>query len=86
MPQTLRRAANAPDLPIILLTTGARGEPHDASIVDHIGKPFDPRYLVWRVDHALEARAEREPLMDEAEDADSAVPRDFDSGFLCSTT
>ena len=53
LPQTLRRAADAPDLPIMLLTTGPLAEPHDTSIVDHIEKPFDPRYLVWRVNHAL---------------------------------
>jgi len=54
LPQTLRRAANVADLPIMLLTSRALAEPHDTSIVDHIEKPFDPRYLIWRVNHALE--------------------------------
>jgi DNA-binding response OmpR family regulator len=59
LPQTLRRAAGVPELPIMLLTAGPLAEPHDTSIVDHIEKPFDPRYLVWRVNHALGNRAGR---------------------------
>lgn len=59
LPQTLRRAASVPDLPIMLLTSRPLAEPHDTSIVDYIEKPFDPRYLVWRVNHALETRRSR---------------------------
>lgn len=62
LPDRLRHIARIPNLPIILLTTEAGAKPCDGSIVDHIQKPFDPRYLVWLVNHALEAHAGR-PLV-----------------------
>ena len=64
--QVLRSAAGSPDLPIIMLTGddvhSASPAPPDNSVLDHIRKPFDPRFLVWRVNHALEAHAGR-PLL-----------------------
>jgi len=68
LPQTLRRAAGVADLPIVLLTSRALAEPHDSSIVDYIEKPFDPRYLVWRVNHALETRPSRRLSLDDIRD------------------
>jgi DNA-binding response OmpR family regulator len=77
LPQTLRRAANVPALPIVLLTSRPLAEPHDVSIVDHIEKPFDPRYLVWRVNHALGHQAHRAQSATESED----VPLRAATGF-----
>ena len=68
LPRTLRRAANSPDLPIILLTTRTAADPLDSSVTDQISKPFDPRYLVWRVNHALEAHAGPPLFFDDSED------------------
>jgi two-component system phosphate regulon response regulator PhoB len=68
LPQTLRRAAGVSDMPIVLLTSRAVAEPHDSSIVDYIEKPFDPRYLVWRVNHALETRPRRGLSLDDIRD------------------
>jgi DNA-binding response OmpR family regulator len=68
LPQTLRRAAGISDLPIVLLTSRPVAEPHDSSIVDYIEKPFDPRYLVWRVNHALETRPSRGLSIDDIRD------------------
>ncbi|HEY7808435.1 MAG TPA: response regulator [Croceibacterium sp.] len=70
LPQTLRRAAGVSDLPIVLLTSRPVAEPHDRSIVDYIEKPFDPRYLVWRVNHALETRPRRRLSLDDIRDDD----------------
>jgi len=68
LPQTLRRAACVPDLPVILLTTRPLAEPHDTSIADYIEKPFDPRYLVWRVNHALQTYRSRTLSLDDVRD------------------
>ena len=63
LPQALRRAAGRPGLPIILLAaasaSAATDEYLDREVLDCIGKPFDPRFLVWRVNHALEESAAR---------------------------
>ena len=69
LPQLLRRAANIADLPIILLTSGSPSigadDALESEIVDRISKPFDPRFLVWRVNHALEAHLREEsPTID----------------------
>ena len=59
LPEKLRRVAGATDLPIILLTTGSdapcRFESGEA-VLDDIRKPFDPGFLAWRVDLAIERR------------------------------
>lgn len=71
LPQMFRRAANLPALLVILLTTGPPSTGADdaleSEIVDRISKPFDPRFLVWRVNHALEAHLAR-PLRLERDD------------------
>jgi DNA-binding response OmpR family regulator len=57
LPQRLRRTAGANGLPIILLTTGAAAAcvgGGDNAVLDDIRKPFDPGFLAWRVDLALE--------------------------------
>jgi len=68
LPQTLRRVTGVADLPIILLTTDSAaaclGEGANA-VLDDIRKPFDPGFLVWRVNHALEACAVGSPSDDE---------------------
>ena len=61
LPHKLRRTAGVGDLPIILLTSGSaaavrRGTEGNA-VLDDIRKPFDPGFLVWRVNHALESRS-----------------------------
>jgi two-component system, OmpR family, phosphate regulon response regulator PhoB len=70
LPHKLRRIAGVVDLPIILLTTdspaASLGEIGNA-VLDDIRKPFDPGFLAWRVNHAIEAhRTASEP--DEAAD------------------
>ena len=64
LPHMLRRAANAPRLPIILLTTnhgpasiGSEGN----AVLDEIRKPFDPGFLAWRVDTAFEPSGDAQP-------------------------
>ncbi|WP_305096303.1 response regulator [Croceibacterium aestuarii] len=59
----LRSSEQCRDTPIILLTAASgRDDPAksaDCGAQDFIRKPFDPRFLVWRVNHAvgmLEAR------------------------------
>ena len=57
LPLKLRRAASMDHLPIILLTTdfaASVGSGID-SVLDEIRKPFDPGFLVWRVNLALES-------------------------------
>jgi DNA-binding response OmpR family regulator len=75
LPQTLRRAARVADLPIILLTTRPLAEPHDTSIADYIEKPFDPRYLVWRVNHALETCKRHTLSLDDVRDSGATALR-----------
>lgn len=82
LPQALRRAANVPDLPIMLLTSEPMAEPRHPSIADLIEKPFDPRYLVWRVNHALETFARRPLSIGEAEDDESAAQASKEPGPL----
>ena len=63
--ESLRRTAGAParDLPILLLT--ARGEPDDriagleAGADDYLGKPFNPRELLLRINSILRRQATR---------------------------
>lgn len=63
--ESLRRAATGParDLPILLLT--ARGEPDDriagleAGADDYLGKPFNPRELLLRINSILRRQATR---------------------------
>lgn len=57
------------DIPLIMLSAVAGAGDGTGKVVhgvqDCIRKPFDPRFLVWRVDHALEvqdARARRAAL------------------------
>lgn len=58
LPGTLRRVTEVTDLPIILLTSDSShpGEIGQA-VLDDIRKPFDPGFLAWRVDSALDAHA-----------------------------
>ncbi|MXO58394.1 response regulator [Altererythrobacter salegens] len=63
----LRSTEPCRDTPIILLSTTA-GNGNSEQLLpcaahDHIRKPFDPRFLVWRVNHAIdtvEAKPKRE--------------------------
>jgi len=58
LPEWLRQTAGADDLPIILLTSGSFVACIGAEIggvIDEIRKPFDPSFLVWRINHALES-------------------------------
>ena len=71
LPHRLRWITGVADLPIILLTSdsasASHGEIGDA-VLDDIRKPFDPGFLVWRVNHALDARrTAREPAETETE-------------------
>jgi two-component system phosphate regulon response regulator PhoB len=54
----LRSTEQCRDTPIILLsTTAGNGESWHllpCAADDHIRKPFDPRFLVWRVNHAID--------------------------------
>lgn len=59
LPHKLRRAAGVDDLPIILLTTDCPAAPIGEAgnaVLDDIRKPFEPGFLAWRVENALEAR------------------------------
>ncbi len=59
----LRTSEDLYDLPVIMFTamTGANDEQqaryHGAQ--DYIRKPFDPNFLIWRVNQAMEARRQR---------------------------
>jgi DNA-binding response OmpR family regulator len=58
LPRQLRRMAGVAHLPIILLTSdsaAAGRDEIDNAVLDDIRKPFDPHFLAWRVNHALEA-------------------------------
>lgn len=59
----LRNSAQFYDLPVIMFTamTGATDEETARynGAQDYIRKPFDPPFLVWRVNQVLQARAER---------------------------
>ncbi|MXP13854.1 response regulator [Altererythrobacter confluentis] len=64
--RVLRALRNSPslyDLPVIMFTavTGAEDEQrarfHGAQ--DYIRKPFDQKFLIWRINQVLRARAER---------------------------
>jgi DNA-binding response OmpR family regulator len=59
LPHKLRRVAGVADLPIILQTSESAAAGHGElgnAVLDDIRKPFDPGFLAWRVNHALEAR------------------------------
>lgn len=64
----LRGSARHYDLPVIMFTavTGAEDEElaRYAGAQDYIRKPFDPKFLVWRVNQVLRARAERPQHLD----------------------
>lgn len=69
--KVLRKLRTSPklyDLPVIMFTalTGAEDEEqaryHGAQ--DYIRKPFDPKFLIWRVNQVLRARAERPKHME----------------------
>lgn len=66
LPRRLRSVSGVADLPIILLATEALtaclGHGADA-VLDEIRLPLDPGFLVWRVNHAIEAHRGR-PLDD----------------------
>ena len=56
LPQKLRGIAAVAELPIILLSTNSASAGEMASaVLDDIRKPFDPGFLAWRVNHALDA-------------------------------
>ena len=60
LPRQLRRITGVADLPIILLTSDSAGFPFrgaGSAVLDDIRKPFDPGFLAWRVESALEAHA-----------------------------
>jgi DNA-binding response OmpR family regulator len=62
LPQKLRGIAAVDELPIILLTTRSASTPLGDSgnaVLDDIRKPFDPGYLAWKVQHALDAHGKR---------------------------
>jgi DNA-binding response OmpR family regulator len=62
LPHKLRGIAAVAELPIILLTSGSASPPHGNSgnsVLDDIRKPFDPGYLAWKVQHALDAQGKR---------------------------
>ncbi len=59
LPRKLRHAGGVDDLPIILLTTECPAAPIGEAgnaVLDDIRKPFEPGFLSWRVDSALDAR------------------------------
>ena len=59
MPHRLRRLTGVADLPIILLATDSAASPFDLmgqAVLNEIRKPFDPGFLVWRVNYTLEMR------------------------------
>nr|WP_166175829.1 response regulator [Altererythrobacter segetis] len=61
LPHKLRRITGVAELPIILLTTDSAVAPGDVghAVLDDIRKPFDPGFLAWKVDHALDAHGKR---------------------------
>ncbi len=72
--RVLRALRNSPslyDLPVIMFTavTGAEDEQrariHGAQ--DYIRKPFDQKFLIWRINQVLRARAERPKHVELAE-------------------
>lgn len=81
----LRKLRNSPklyDLPVIMFTavTGAEDEQqaryHGAQ--DYIRKPFDEKFLLWRINQVLRTRAERPSHMElnELMERDSGWGRD----------
>lgn len=88
--QVLRKIRTSPslyDLPVIMFTamTGAKDEEqalyHGAQ--DYIRKPFDPKFLVWRVNQVLRTRAERPKhleLSEVMERSSGQWPADADQG------
>lgn len=64
--QVLRRIRTSQslyDLPVIMFTAMSGAEDEQQALYhgaqDYIRKPFDPKFLVWRVNQVLRARAER---------------------------
>jgi DNA-binding response OmpR family regulator len=78
LPQRLRRTAGAIDLPIILLTSDASAAcvgTGDNAVLDDIRKPFDPGFLAWRVDHALDAHTRDTEAEPPGDTADAFAPK-----------
>ncbi len=61
--RALRSSAKLYDLPVIMFTaiTGAEDELQALyqGAQDYIRKPFDPKFLAWKVNQVLKARAQR---------------------------
>ncbi len=64
--QVLRRLRNSAalyDLPVIMFTAATGPEDEEQAryygAQDYVRKPFDAKFLVWRVNQVLKARAER---------------------------
>ena len=59
----LRGSAQFYDLPVMMFTAMSGAEDESTALFngaqDYIRKPFDPKFLVWRVNQVLRARAER---------------------------
>ncbi|MCB2084124.1 MAG: response regulator [Sphingomonadaceae bacterium] len=59
----IRTSASLYDLPVIMFTAKSGAEDEEQALYqgaqDYIRKPFDPKFLVWRVNQVLRARAER---------------------------
>ena len=83
----LRRLRQSPkfyDLPVIMFTavTGAEEESqaYYNGAQDYIRKPVNPKFLVWRVNQALRARAERPKHRELEEWAEFQLRRKDDDG------
>ena len=59
----IRSSAQFYDLPVIMFTAATSASDETRALYngaqDYIRKPFDPKFLIWRVNHALEMRAAR---------------------------
>lgn len=80
----LRQSEDLYDLPVMMFTRMS-GEADEAAArlngaQDFIRKPFDPKFLVWRVELLLNARAER-PRHRPLGELVGVAPRDDDEGL-----
>ena len=61
--RSIRTSQSLYDLPVIMFTAMSGAEDEQQALYhgaqDYIRKPFDPKFLVWRVNQVLRARAER---------------------------
>ena len=66
--RTIRTSPRLYDLPVIMFTaiTGAEDEQQAlySGAQDYIRKPFDAKFLTWKVDHVLRTRADRPKHLD----------------------